>query len=105
LLGAYLLQPNRILARVGPTRADQWAATPVLVCFIAAWVIFLWACGRGFDFGDDSLGLFWAEQAPSFKMTTTEFANVWHPLYLLAGHSIASYQCLSGNLLNRLSQM
>ena len=47
-----MLQPNRILARVGPTRADQWAATPVLVCFIAAWVIFLWACGRGFDFGD-----------------------------------------------------
>lgn len=68
------------------TRITQLAAGATTVVLLG-WV--LWACGRGFDFTDESLYLIWLHNPRAYAASVTQFGFVYRPLDWLLGGDIA----------------
>lgn len=67
-------------------RGMQLGAGAVTAALLG-WV--LWACGRGFDFTDESLYLIWLHSPHAYAASVTQFGFVYHPLDWLLGGDIA----------------
>ena len=75
---------------------SRWELTLPLAlatsCFVVCWGIFIWASYRGFDFRDEAYYLLWEATPFSYQTSTSDFAYIWHPLYVAAGGKIALYR-------------
>jgi len=63
-------------------------------CLAGCLALFVWACGRGFDFADDAFYLTWAADAFTYKTSHSDFAYIWHPIYRLSDGNITLYRLL-----------
>ncbi|MDW3681746.1 hypothetical protein RA280_08285 [Cupriavidus sp. CV2] len=57
------------------------------VCMLG-WL--LWYCRYGFDFTDEGFYLNWISHPSSYRVSSSQFGFLYHPLYLLVGGDIAA---------------
>jgi hypothetical protein len=74
------------------TTRTAWVSVPIIVSFVACWIILFWAMGRGYDFTDDSHYLIWISNPFIYPWSVSEFGILWHPLYKLVGGDIRSFR-------------
>jgi hypothetical protein len=72
---------------------QQWPALLLALFGLAVcWTFFAWASNRGFTLGDDANYLIEASQAATNRVSLSQYASFWYPLYTLAGGGIALYR-------------
>jgi hypothetical protein len=59
----------------------------VLLC----WAVFIWACGRGYEFSDEAFDLILISDPFSYH-GLSNFAHLWYPLYLALNGDIALFR-------------
>lgn len=77
----HTMKPTIVVARL--MQLGVCAATAGLL----GWV--LWACGRGFDFTDESFYLVWLHSPYAYSSSITQFGFLYRPLDWLLGGNVA----------------
>lgn len=74
------------------TTRMAWVSVPIIISFVACWIILFWAMGRGYDFTDNSHYLIWISNPFIYAWSVSEFGILWHPIYKLVGGDIRSFR-------------